>query len=756
MKKWIALVSILCATQAFGTPLTESDTLQRALAWMRQNPVMKEASRSVAAVETFPQLGRPFVYVVHLSPTGYLVLTPDDRFPLVTGFSPDASVDLSPDPENAFRSMLLRHVEQMKDPFVQPRSLGRGGTIALAEDTELYGPFLNTTWNQCNPYNKFSQSASGGPNSCADLAPTGCVPTAYAQLLKFHAWPYRGRGAHSYTDDQGAHTGTYYADFSNPYDWANMLPAYAVFDDNPEPAEAAVAELMQELGIAVEANYEAEGTTSSGWRLGMRLAEYFYYEPIQYHDTLPDLIAPVQEDLRAGFPCIVSIPGHVVVADGLMVDMGVTRYHINYGWGGQNNGWWSVNNVAGDPLKTGVTSLRPRLMAFPQSTAINSSTDFAELKWILPKQREHEVTQLNINHLAQQQDNWTSDGSDITAAISAGWTVVSDGYSGPCWFAGPKGPAFLILDEVFVPDASTQLTFWLFWRLGTATFTVEVSTDDGLSYTEICSENDLYGLAWDHKRIPLGAFEGQPVTLRFGLSFGSYYEGGGVWVDELAMTSGDWYDWEFFAADTELVSERFSEVTTELEACDDLSQFDVDSSVGDSKAWRVRHVEDVGNCFYIIPDGRGGTKDTITSKDSITPTEATRLILRTKYKLGSDQFRLLASTDGRSFSEIWGGAGNVDWTDVTIDLSAYAGQAIHIRLEYVPGGYFTDGIWVDSISTQEVTNPDLEGQPIHFTTLTDLPVGTHTMAATVVDANDIEHGISPSFTLIVSEPGDEG
>ena len=757
MKILTVLFSVLSAVQSMGTPVLQQRVLDRAIEWMDRNPVMRSAGRSVASVEAFPESDSGFVYVVRLSPRGYLILNPDERLPLVVAFSADSSVDLSRAPENAFRSMLLSHVERAEGLSSRPLAVHTLQLSPVEVVVEQYGPFLDTAWNQCNPYNSSCQTVTDGLNGFNDRAPTGCVATAFAQLLEFHRWPVFGRGTRAYTDDSGNLKGAHEADFSDTYDWASMLPTYSVFDANPTESEEAVAELMHELGVAVEADYEVRETTASPWTMGIRLGEHFFFEPIAYHDSPDGLIASMEDDLRAGYPCVVSIPGHSVVADGLMSDQGVTTYHVNYGWGGTNNGWWTVDNVAGSPLKSGSTSLRPRLLAFPQYTAVSCAPgESTELGWVLPKRREADVSQLNVNRLERQTGHWQSDASGITVGADYGWAVVPGGRTGDCWFAGPTGPAFMTLDEVFVPDASTDLTFWLSRRLGSATFSVEVSADRGQSYDAVYVENDHYSLTWEQKAVSLSAYAGQEISLRFALSFGSYYsEAGGVSVDDLAMTSGDWYSWELFAVDNTLASERFSEVTTQWDACDDLTGFDVHSTEGDDKAWSIGQVDDVGSCFYLIPDGIAGTTDHITSKHTMTPTVATRLLLRTRYKLGSDVFRVLLTADGGPFSEVWAGAGEADWRDVSIDLSAYADQAVHVRLEYVVGGYYTDGIWVDSISTQEVTHAELEGQPIHYTTMTDIPPGTHTLAATLVDTGEVEHGIAPSLTLTVSETPDE-
>ncbi|MEN8254253.1 MAG: C10 family peptidase, partial [Verrucomicrobiota bacterium] len=578
------------------------------------------AGRSVMSAETFPNTGGYSVYVVQFDPKGYLVLNSDDRLPLVVCFSAESSVNLSDVPENAFRSMLLDHVarmeEELEKPFA-PQAMAEPGPLAV---TELYGPFLETTWNQNDPYNLLCPDDPGGGSYYGDRAPSGCTPTAYAQLLQFHRWPFFGEGSHAYTDNSGSITGAHSVDFSDVYDWGNMLPAHS--PSNPQANQDAVAELMYELGVAAEADYESDGTSSSIVTLGNRLGEYLYFESCDYYHNQSSLIAPMETDLRAGFPCVVAIPGHAIVADGLMVDSGVTTYHINYGWGGQNNNWWDANSIPGGALQYGITSLRPQLLAFPMTNEVSGDTGGSvEVQWILPKRREAEAEQLKIYEYNESSEDWD-----------------------------------------------------LFW------------TDDTLA------------------------------------------------------------------------SRRFSEVTTLWDDCDDFSVFEVTTtgSVYDED-WVVSAVSGVGNCFYKTVPEYNGVFCHLTSLSTITPTASTRLLLHAKYTLADDIFRILISTDRSSFTEIWSDSSSMDWSEIAIDLSAYAGQAIYVRLEYEGATYYPGGgVWIDSISTQEVTNPEYEGQPVHYTVLSNLTAGTYTLAATLTDTNTVEHGLAPAFTLTVSGTPDDG
>lgn len=750
----LTLLTLLISFNVIAVTFTRDVAVTQALAWMKSNPVMGAVERSVASVSTFPATGYG-VYVVELAPRGYLVLNSDEALPLVVAFSADSNVNLSDLPMNAFRSMLLRHSVKMAGLLADPVELKKlmVPDVSPMAVTELHGPFMDTSWDQCNPYNKLCPSVPAGLGGYGGRAPSGCVPTAYAQIMNFHRWPLHGRGSHSYTDNSGAITGTHSAFFSDTYDWGAMLNSYAVFSSNPLDAENAVAELMYELGVAVNANYESNVTSAVTSDLGKNLDKYFYYEDCNTYSTLAALTTTLKADLRAGFPCVVSVPGHSIVADGLMVDSGVTTYHINYGWGGNNNGWWLASNVYGAALDSGVTSLRPQLLAFPVSSSFTGAVSEAvELQWMLPKQRETEADKLTIYSLEEQTTGtWSSNASELPSG-NEDWTISSAGRNGgDCWYSGPSESAFMVLDEVLVPDGATTLSFYVKYIIASAVFTVSASTDGGESFTTLVSlPGDHQSSSWKLKSVPLAAYSGQQVTLCFELSScTSYYPNGGVWIDDLSVNSGSWLDWEHFHTDATLASRRFSSTETDIDDCDDFTVFQI-TSTHSYMDWVSSTTEGVDDCFYKVAGGYGNVEYHLTTISTITPNAATRLLLRAKYKLYQDGFKVLVSTDNIVFTEIWAGAGTTDWGDIAIDLGTYAGQPIYVRFEYSIESYYLDGgIWIDSVSIEDVTNPELEGQPIHYTTMSPTSVGVHTLKTVLTDTNMRDHSMGPAFTLTV-------
>jgi hypothetical protein len=289
----------------------------------------------------------------------------------------------------------------------------------------------------------------------------------------------------------------------------------------------------------------------------------------------------------------------------------------------------------------------------------------------------------------------------------------------------------------------------MYYRLGTATFTLQISTNGGSSFQQVFSASDHYGNSWENKNVSLAAFADQQVILRLELSIGTYYSGGGVWIDDLSVNSGSWLNWDPFYTDTTLAAHRFSSTVTELDNCDDFSVFQK-TSTSTYKDWVCSTTGGVANCFYKEPGGYSNHKYHLTSISTITPTASTRLLLRAKYSLYTDGFQVLVSTDHVNFTQLWSGAGTLDWGDIAIDLGAYADQPIYVRFEYIPAGYYTTGgIWIDTVSLENVTNPEYEGQPIHYTQIPSPAAGMHTLKAVLTDSSLVEHAMGPAFTLSV-------
>ena len=244
------------------------------------------------------------------------------------------------------------------------RNIG-AASADTSEDTRIgpvrtasIGPLLTTTWGQAGPYNNEAPSISvdadtyGADESCSH-ALTGCVATAWAQLLRYWSWPIQGTGSNSYTwyDISGAAHITS-DNFNTTYDWSNMLDDYS--SGSTATQDTAVAELMKHMGVAAEMEYGCTGSGSSAYADEV-LDVYFYYQASmnaysRSSYSAGDWFALIQAELDADppRPVVFSIfssgGGHEVVIDGYQTapDSVTDMVHINYGWEGSYDGYYNI------------------------------------------------------------------------------------------------------------------------------------------------------------------------------------------------------------------------------------------------------------------------------------------------------------------------------------------------------------------------------------------------------------------------------
>ena len=192
------------------------------------------------------------------------------------------------------------------------------------------GPYLRTTWGQGCGYN--DQTWSGA--SC-NHSPTGCVPTAMAQVMAFHRYPAS-------------------------YSWSTM-PLGGILAPNSAPD---LAWLMRYCGDEVGVSY---GNTSSGANStdvpGALKSRRFGYSSADHHDGTVNY--RINNDLDAGRPSLVGgyrgssnlgfnlTGGHLWVCDGMVGTTCTTssgsmfsqrQYHMNWGWASTGNGYFASDD----------------------------------------------------------------------------------------------------------------------------------------------------------------------------------------------------------------------------------------------------------------------------------------------------------------------------------------------------------------------------------------------------------------------------
>ena len=207
------------------------------------------------------------------------------------------------------------------------------------------GPLIKTKWNQNAPFNNLTPM-DGDSHSNA-----GCVAVAIAQVMKYHGYPEQGIGqTESYTTRTGINVPSVNLEVN--YKWDDMLDTYPSATSGTVQEQNAVATIMYHAGVSVQMHYSASGSEPS-INTAPPLVNFFGYDKnIEYHirsyyKNDAEWKAIIREQLNFGLPVIVSGgndlgSGHRFIIDGYD---NKDRFHINYGWGGNRDGWYSFDEM---------------------------------------------------------------------------------------------------------------------------------------------------------------------------------------------------------------------------------------------------------------------------------------------------------------------------------------------------------------------------------------------------------------------------
>lgn len=288
---------------------------------------------------------------------GFTIVSGDDRMPEVVGYSAQGTYD--PDHLPANYVGFMKAYQETVEALLKGDAQVSGGLAEARQwraeraNSAAVAPLLGgIKWNQGAPYNNMCPLYDGTNRSV-----TGCVATAMAQVMMYYQYPKELK-----TTIKAYNTQTYGIQIPEissgaTYDWDNMLPDYSKSDYSSAQADA-VAKLMYHCGAAVKMNY---GPSSGANVTPIILATYFGYDADLMQDltrtvfTLQQWMTLIDNELKAKRPILysgqASDGGHEFVCDG---SDGKGLYHINWGWGGYQDGYFDLTIL--QPQKGGAGS----------------------------------------------------------------------------------------------------------------------------------------------------------------------------------------------------------------------------------------------------------------------------------------------------------------------------------------------------------------------------------------------------------------
>ena len=357
--------------------------------------------RTVASVKP-----RDSLWIVDLDPAGYIVMSGSDAAEPVIAFGPNKMAGI--DPEEPLYELLEMASENSdaaeNPPVAAPKRTSGAGDAGdddatsdeieretafrrkLRWETFLKGadgpqraatstnvivqPLMPQHWNQWQPYNDYCPRVAddGGHKVYRRRAATGCVATAFAQVMGYYQWPVRMDRVLGYTNScsSGPFTRVAYRfDGSVPLDWSDLEMEYEWYnygvwsgdrydlsrgDYMSEATRYKIARILNLNEVVCQISFGPLSKGSSGYTTSVGNYNPWYRGTSNVsHGS--DLAPALKEAMLRGEPCVVAVPSHAVVVHGYAEGNDGTQFaYINYGWGTGstgNDGWFDINMTTG-------------------------------------------------------------------------------------------------------------------------------------------------------------------------------------------------------------------------------------------------------------------------------------------------------------------------------------------------------------------------------------------------------------------------
>ncbi|MDR0502180.1 MAG: C10 family peptidase [Treponema sp.] len=242
-----------------------------------------------------------------------------------------------------------------------------GGLVIIPGDDELQsllretpnprtvvGPLLQTKWSQGAPYNSML------PGGNVHLIP-GCDVIAAAQIMKFHQHPVRTNGQSEAYTMRTSRVNVPSVNLNAAYDWNNMLNSYrSDGGDSNEQQRNAIARLIYHIGVLRKKDFTTGYSDEGGIDYPAMLTTIFGFDKNIQHLSRADYSDAAWENiirsqLNAGLPVFywgnnqTNTSPHTFIIDGYEAAASYDntgRFHINMGWGGRYDGWYSLNAIS--------------------------------------------------------------------------------------------------------------------------------------------------------------------------------------------------------------------------------------------------------------------------------------------------------------------------------------------------------------------------------------------------------------------------
>ena len=329
--------------------------------------------------------GVPLYYVFSTGEKGFVIISADDLVKPVLGYSTDQPFSIQNAPP-VITGWLQKYSAQIAFVKVNRTTTttevtsqwnnlyNNTGTLNQLKSTAV-NPLVSTTWDQDLYYNAMCPQDASSPQGYGGNVPTGCGATAMSQIIRYWGSPAQGTGSNSYSSNYGTLSANFGA---TTYNWANM-------PNSVTSANSDVATIMFDCGVAVDMVYGPNESSSylisgTGVSASCEAAytTYFGYNASTMQGLLrsnyadADWLNLIETELTSSRPIQYAGSGpdggHTFVLDGTD---GNDYFHINWGWSGTDNGYYTVDGLIPSPDANGSFDTNESMLIGIQPTVIS-------------------------------------------------------------------------------------------------------------------------------------------------------------------------------------------------------------------------------------------------------------------------------------------------------------------------------------------------------------------------------------------------
>ena len=384
----LAAVAVVCTCScALAAPVGTNEAARAMKNWrQRRGTLGTKLGKAVKDVRKEVYNGTAF-HVVRFEGGGHAIVPTDTKLRPVLMFS--GSDDFVLDERNPALALLMADIKAESSrlgvgidaaPGASTASVPRSrnenewadllddnldATYKNTVDDVRVAPLLATRWAQDgsktdNPlastpycYNFYT------PNNY----PCGCVATATAQIMKYFEWPKGSVDQFKSNWTQVNSATRQMTTQGGTFDWANMPDSPN--SDTPETQRQAIGKLTSDVGIIYGMHYTSANsvtwTTLARYALTQTVLGYsnaVVFPSSEFTGVEYDFKRVMTSNFNAKRPVQLGIGGHSIVGDGYGYNGGTLYYHLNMGWAGSWDYWYSTPVNEDNPIGGEYTSFQ--------------------------------------------------------------------------------------------------------------------------------------------------------------------------------------------------------------------------------------------------------------------------------------------------------------------------------------------------------------------------------------------------------------